>query len=516
MYWIFFLLIALSLICFTRTYENLALSKRTWQQYPYKEDWGADRAVDGRFTDMSAWGGQCTISGIEKSTAEWRVDLGGVLSVYNIVLHYRTENSPWDESNGFTPRLLGFFIYISNTTSKEDGVLCFRDINYTRATIPNPVNITCTQHGRYVIYYNNRTNPPFPTGYSNYAFNELCEVEVYGCPIPGFYGENCSIPCPVNCQGTNCDVIEGTCLGGCVNGYLGQMCLEECADNTYGQECMKVCSNCRDGEPCNHVNGSCPNGCDRGTYGDKCDIACSIGRYGYNCQDKCGIHCIVPERCDRVTGQCEGGCQVGWKGTTCDTECDGGRYGQNCSNTCGFCSQKEQCHFITGNCAHGCENGYKGDRCTQRCGNNTYGPGCSQPCGNCLYLYGEQCHHVTGHCPRDCVAGFQGDLCTHVSGPTTTFQSDGSQLTEMYTSDGYKSAIIYTLAALLGVSVIINIILIVKLRRSRTNVSQHEQESKGQATTNTIDDVYVNSPEENPGYHELGEFNDISNYDKLS
>ena len=55
-----------------------------------------------------------------------------------------------------------------------------------------------------------------------------------------------------------------------------------------------------------------------------------------------------------------------------------------------------------------------------------------------------------------------------------------------------------------------------RLRRSRTNVSQHEQESKDQATTNTIDDVYVNSPEESPGYHELGEFNDISNYDKLS
>ena len=55
-----------------------------------------------------------------------------------------------------------------------------------------------------------------------------------------------------------------------------------------------------------------------------------------------------------------------------------------------------------------------------------------------------------------------------------------------------------------------------RLRRSRTNVSQHEQESKDQATTNTIDDVYVNSPEESSGYHELGEFNDISNYDKLS
>ena len=55
-------------------------------------------------------------------------------------------------------------------------------------------------------------------------------------------------------------------------------------------------------------------------------------------------------------------------------------------------------------------------------------------------------------------------MCVYfaVSGPSTTFQSDGSQLTELHTSDSYKSAIIYSLAALLGVSVIIIIILIVK------------------------------------------------------
>ena len=82
--------------------------------------------------------------------------------------------------NVYYSSFLGFSVYISNTTNKEDGVLCFRDTKYSGVTIPNPVNITCPHHGRYVIYYNNRTHTPYPDGYSAFVWTALCEVEVYG------------------------------------------------------------------------------------------------------------------------------------------------------------------------------------------------------------------------------------------------------------------------------------------------------------------------------------------------
>lgn len=52
-----------------------------------------------------------------------------------------------DGLNPMTDRFLEFCVYISDTPNKENGSLCFRDTEWSRDTIPNPVNITCNQAG---------------------------------------------------------------------------------------------------------------------------------------------------------------------------------------------------------------------------------------------------------------------------------------------------------------------------------------------------------------------------------
>ena len=63
---------------------------------------------------------------------------------------------------------------------------------------------------------------------------------VTGCPSPGFYGENCSIPCPQNCQEGLCHIVEGSCMG-CLPGYRGLKCIDGNENINY-LYCLTSCS----------------------------------------------------------------------------------------------------------------------------------------------------------------------------------------------------------------------------------------------------------------------------------
>nr|XP_034322583.1 uncharacterized protein LOC105338080 [Crassostrea gigas] len=281
--------------------ENLALRKPTWENNPWpdNENFKTANAVDGKYTDRTAGGGQCTISDDGKHTAEWRVDLGSVVSIRRIDIYYRIERI---NTNKFISRMAGFFLYVSNTTLKKDGHLCFHEIQTAPGTPLPDQKINCSVLGRYVIYYNDRLpNITYPSYYSQSAFNELCEVEVYGCNRT--FGDNCSNHCPFNCLYGQCHLLTGQCYS-CVPGYQGQDCNQECENGKYGFNCENNCGHCQQNTQCHNVNGSCLQCCFPGYIGPSCNLSCSKTFYGLNCLQQCSANC-VNQTCHHESGTCQ-------------------------------------------------------------------------------------------------------------------------------------------------------------------------------------------------------------------
>ncbi|XP_065943696.1 uncharacterized protein [Magallana gigas] len=252
---------------------NVALNKPAYQQYQYQpgdDRYDANNVVDGRKSDLSRDGGQCAVS-YGKQTATWWVNMTTIHSIHHITIYFRTNNKPLGPSNYLTKYVLGFSVYVSNTTDKLQGTLCYKDDNFTLDTIPAVFTTACPVHGQYVIFYNERRpGTIYPGDYSKYVFSDLCEVEVYGCPTSGYFGFNCSVPCPdVNCQ--YCHIETGTCHG-CKTGYRSYRCELACDKGSYGSQCKEICGHCRDTDQCSNINGTCLTGCDAGYQGDLCKI----------------------------------------------------------------------------------------------------------------------------------------------------------------------------------------------------------------------------------------------------
>ncbi|XP_061190757.1 multiple epidermal growth factor-like domains protein 10 [Saccostrea echinata] len=285
----------------------------------HTQSWGANKAVDGDRRALYS-SGTCAISDNKKHVAWWYVDVGKELPIHHISIFYRTDNVPgqpsanWDMTH--RGRFAGFYLYIGNDTDREHMHLCYHDIqNGTNS--PN-ITIECVDRGRYVMFYNVRDpGEHYPEYYSSSAFVEICELEVYGCPESGQYGEECE-NCPPNCQDRFCNMSNGKCFS-CQPGFMGDYCNNSCSQNTYGQKCLKQCGSCRYGKMCDMVTGSCPNGCAEGWYGEKCIDACPSGYYGFYCMNTCSENCVKPDDCDRSTGTCTGGCLSGYKGDRCHT-----------------------------------------------------------------------------------------------------------------------------------------------------------------------------------------------------
>lgn len=80
-------------------------------------------------------------------------------------------------------RFAGFSLYVSNTGNIQGSPLCYKN----GPQLP-PLNFTttCTEHGRYIIFYNERLNEvTYPVGYEkSNVHTELCEVIVQCKDLP--------------------------------------------------------------------------------------------------------------------------------------------------------------------------------------------------------------------------------------------------------------------------------------------------------------------------------------------
>ncbi|XP_021363006.1 protein draper-like, partial [Mizuhopecten yessoensis] len=125
---------------------------------------------------------------------------------------------------------------------------------------------SCTGNTRYLTIYVDRQKKPY-SWYTTQAILELCEVQIYGCPVGKYGNSNCGTNCDTTCFNSLCHPNSGQCTY-CASGFYKS-----------GLVCTACPTNCLNGV-CNVESGVC-SVCVDGYHGSQCDQSCPD-----NCQDK--------------------------------------------------------------------------------------------------------------------------------------------------------------------------------------------------------------------------------------
>ncbi|XP_067679825.1 receptor-type tyrosine-protein phosphatase alpha-like isoform X2 [Haliotis asinina] len=392
--------------------ENVAFNKTTSSSSAHFQP---SNAVNGdkRGNDVN----RCFHSAFNDNSitfAWWRVDLGNITLVHDVIIHFRTD---------YKVRRNGIQIYIADTAaSPTDGVHCYNVTGNRHGTgIPDVLTATCSGEGRYLVLYTRTVN----NDTVNVPVMDFCEVEVEVC-APGTFGNDCDNYC--HCEGDACNYVNGTCPSGvCLPGWQTYRCDKACTKGLeYGANCTGNCSTrmCEAAnETCPPDSGRCENGCQPGFKGEDCTTACTKGlEYGANCTGNCSTRMCeaANETCPPDSGRCENGCQPGFKGEDCTTACTKGlEYGANCTGNCStrMCeAANDTCPPDSGRCENGCQPGFKGEDCTTACTKGLeYGANCTGNCSTRMCeAANETCPPDSGRCENGCQPGFKGEDCTTV------------------------------------------------------------------------------------------------------
>nr|AJA37903.1 fucolectin-related molecule [Littorina littorea] len=302
----------------------------------------ADKAVDGN-TNTNFSKGSCThTDGGSERRSWWTMFLGHNLNIWRLKVYVRTDYEP--------KRMSGFLVNV--TLGNGSHVQVYRNTEtepkaVTDIILPEPLavtNVTVWHEG---------------TGKTLW----LCEVQVSGDCMDGYYGWQCQKECQCKDPSEICDKIWGYCPHSrCKIGFRGDDCSLECQTGRYGAACTNNCSEACFNDTCHHVTGNCTDGCKPGWQTSRCEEKCNSGHYGERCSTPCSDGCR-DGGCGHVTGTCYHGCLPGWLGELCNETCDAGYHGDNCSLTCSSDCVKKSCDVTSGRCLYGCRAGITGELC---------------------------------------------------------------------------------------------------------------------------------------------------------